>query len=554
MKMKGKRLFSLFMALLLIAALIPSAAFADPGNGGKNAAVAIKLDSDFGGASDIKLSLEGYFSNVDASVNGINLKFDLPEATDNGLTTGAKVSFTSSLGNGYITVYAHEGNDTSTDSDQAHESGKNNYEGSVVFWKDITTSIPVIKNLVGVPEGTAYPQSIEAELLKMDGTVVQTITLTEETGWTGTFEKIPAKDESGQDIVYNVNEKASDDLKQFEASYAVGMRGEFLITNTYTGTTETPPAQDPVTVSIPVFKNWVGVPEGTAYPQSIEAELLKMDGTVVQTVTLTAENGWAGTFENVPAKDESGQDIVHNVNEKTSDALNQFEASYAVGMRGEFLITNTYTGTTETPPTPDPIPETTSVSVNKVWVGVPEGAELPPVTIKLLVNGNETDSTVTLNAENEWTGSWTELDITSEDGAKIEYTVAEVEVPGYTSVITPNENGGFTITNPYVPQTPTQNPTIIPPYVYIPPQQETPKAELPAEAPVVEVPEEEVPLENMEEADVPLAEFEEVEEMEAPLSDVPKTGDESNMTLWMLIMAISAAGAMMSLRLNRKED
>ena len=91
-------------------------------------------------------------------------------------------------------------------------------------------------------------------------------------------------------IVYNVNEKASDDLNQFEASYAVGMRGEFLITNTYTGTTETPPAQDPVTVSIPVFKNWVGVPEGTAYPQSIEAELLKMDGTVVHVAVGSVEH------------------------------------------------------------------------------------------------------------------------------------------------------------------------------------------------------------------------------------------------------------------------
>ena len=88
---------------------------------------------------------------------------------------------------------------------------------------------------------------------------------------------------------------------------------------------------------------------------------------------------------------------------------------------------------------------TRDISVTKVW----EGSETNPesVTVWLYADKEKTNKSVTLNAENNWTDSFTGLDIYSTAGEVIDYTVQEETVDGYTGVVTGNMTDGFTITN-----------------------------------------------------------------------------------------------------------
>lgn len=107
---------------------------------------------------------------------------------------------------------------------------------------------------------------------------------------------------------------------------------------------------------------------------------------------------------------------------------------------------------------------------------------------------------------------------------------------------------------------PKDTPNIIPPPVQEEDPDPTPTepAEQPKEEPaepeeVIEVEEEEPPLADIEEPDVPLADIEEIEEEEVPLTDVPKTGDSSNMMLWMM-MALLSAAALAGIRIAERKE
>ena len=91
--------------------------------------------------------------------------------------------------------------------------------------------------------------------------------------------------------------------------------------------------------------------------------------------------------------------------------------------------------------------------MQKVWNDADDQDGMRPkeITIRLLANGEEVaGKTLTLNADNGWSGSFTGLDVYSE-GVAIDYTVEEVSVAGYTSNIT-DAADGFTITNTHTPE------------------------------------------------------------------------------------------------------
>ena len=113
------------------------------------------------------------------------------------------------------------------------------------------------------------------------------------------------------------------------------------------------------------------------------------------------------------------------------------------------------------------------------------------IVTMLMANGNAvSDKTLTLNAGNNWSGSFDNLD-EYEGDIEIVYTIAEVEVPeGYESVITGDAETGFTVTNTYV--TVEEDPT----------EPEETESEETEPEDVIEIPDEDVPR-----------------------ADVPKTGD-----------------------------
>ena len=72
------------------------------------------------------------------------------------------------------------------------------------------------------------------------------------------------------------------------------------------------------------------------------------------------------------------------------------------------------------------------------------------VDITLYANGKETGRTITLNEENDWSGTFDELAVYS-DGVKQSYSVVEERIDGYTGLISGSDLDGYSITNTHEP-------------------------------------------------------------------------------------------------------
>src|SRR5699024_2944057 len=98
-----------------------------------------------------------------------------------------------------------------------------------------------------------------------------------------------------------------------------------------------------------------------------------------------------------------------------------------------FIVTNT---------------ELTSVSGTKTWLD--DNAEDRPesITVHLLANGEETDKTVEVTSDSDWSYEFTDLVKYDESGKEITYTIEEDEVDGYETTIE-----GFDLTNLRVGET-----------------------------------------------------------------------------------------------------
>ena len=168
---------------------------------------------------------------------------------------------------------------------------------------------------------------------------------------------------------------------------------------------------------------------------SVSVNLLA-NNQVVDTASLTPNNSWTYTFSNLPVK-ENGNVITYSVAEAS-----EIEG-YETTVNG-FTITNTHT------------PEITQVSVEKIWNdnNNQDGKRPDSINVNLLANGKVVQGkTATLNDENSWKYTFTDLPVYS-NGNKITYTVSEPTLPtGYTKEITGDATTGFKITNTYIPET-----------------------------------------------------------------------------------------------------
>ena len=256
------------------------------------------------------------------------------------------------------------------------------------------------------------PESIVVNLLA-NGEIAasQTVKADEAGNWTYTFKDLP-KYANGKEITYTVTEEAVE-------GYETSVDG-FNITNTYT--TET--------TEVKGSKTWNDADnQDGKRPESITVRLLA-NGEEKDSQTVTAdENGnWTYSFENLP-KYEAGKEIVYTV---TEDAV----ADYTTEITG-YDITNSYA------------PGKTSVTVTKAWADNDDrGGHRPKeIKVQLKADGENSGEEITLNAENNWTYTWSDLD-QKKAGKDIAYTVEETgKAAGYTSTVTGNAEEGFIITN-----------------------------------------------------------------------------------------------------------
>ena len=170
-------------------------------------------------------------------------------------------------------------------------------------------------------------------------------------------------------------------------------------------------------------------------PASVEFQLYKNGKAQGKPVTVSAATDWKAHFTNLPDKDSDGKLITYTVKEvkvPTHYTVDTEEASFT---DGKATITNKRT------------PETTTVTVKKVWDDAQNQDGLRPSTIKvhLLANGTEVQALDLTGEGDEWTHTFTDLPV-YKDGQKVVYTVTEDKVDNYTTKI-----DGTTITNTYKP-------------------------------------------------------------------------------------------------------
>jgi len=193
-----------------------------------------------------------------------------------------------------------------------------------------------------------------------------------------------------------------------------------------------------------------------------------------------------------------------------------------------------------------------SVTVKKVWVLDDGGTAPDSVTVALMRNGKQ-DRTVELTADNGWTHTWSKLD------SRYTWTVKELNVPeGFTASVA-QAGTTFTITNDDVSGQPPVDPDKpVPP---VDPDDPTPPDEPDKPAPTDE-PDDPVPPIDPDTPDTPdvpdqpdnpdQPDDPNPPQPVEPTDDSPKTGDETDLSLWLALLVISGSGMVATAALSRR--
>ncbi len=273
------------------------------------------------------------------------------------------------------------------------------------------------------------PTELDVTLLA-NGEPLETYTLTRGRNWKMTVSRLP-KYENGQEIAYTWAEDETamgSGYTPAETRYDPDARmTEFV--NTYS----------PETVDVTVVKVWYDHDNAAGKrPAQITAALSNGIETV-ETVTLSEDNRWSATVSGLP-RSADGKELTYTWTEDTEVLPEGYTLSGIYTEGRVTTITNTYS------------PDSTALSVRKVWddKNDQDGIRPASVTVVLLRNGTEVES-YELNEENSWFCAVSELPRIT-DGTLNEYTWQEKTPEGY-ELKTEVTGTLTTLTNVHTPET-----------------------------------------------------------------------------------------------------
>ena len=228
---------------------------------------------------------------------------------------------------------------------------------------------------------------------------------------------LPKLNGAGEEIAYTLRE---DNFRGYTADKTSAADGE-TITNSHI----------PETTRIEVSKVWEDDSNRDGIrPRVITVHLLADDKELKSAQVTPDEDGnWAYAFEDLP-KYAKGVEIRYSITEEPVD-------DYESNVEG-FVITNTHS------------PETTRIEVSKTWDDADnnDGKRPVSITVNLLANGKTVQTVqITPDDKGEWAYAFENLP-KYEGGKEIEYTVTEEPVPDYETTV-----DGFAITNTHIPET-----------------------------------------------------------------------------------------------------
>ena len=209
--------------------------------------------------------------------------------------------------------------------------------------------------------------------------------------------------------------------------------------------------KDAPTTEVSVEKKWNdNDDEKKVRPVSITVKLIaNYEGKEykVDSVVLKKDNNWKHTFKDLPTVNDNNT-ITYTVKEET---VTGYKSELSGSESEGYTITNT---------PEEPEKETKEIKVSKVWDTSDKKAFAKEITVELYKNNEKTDKTLTLNEDNNWQGSFKNLDVKDENDKNITYTIKEVgETDGkitfdgkeFKVSYSGDEKDGYTITNSYNP-------------------------------------------------------------------------------------------------------
>ena len=373
----SKRITALLLALIILSCSMPLTAsalesvnmdapvfltiqFLDDVEGGSKPVVGAQFDLYYAAAmeTDGSFTLAGDFQNYPVEVNGLDaegwrqltstlrnyVSADQLAPMDSGSTgEDGKLTFPSSVERLTPGLYlvvglplvdeefvcqaepflvSLPGLDVDGDQWQYHVSVRVKYTK-----EPITPDDTVARHVLKVWEGDAEqirPEQIQVEL-RADGVVYDTVMLNAENHWRHHWPELPRHDTDGNEILWSIVELAVED-------YLVTVTQEgitFRLTNTYA------PDVDDTTVRRSVMKVWNDKGYEDERPVRIQVHLLR-NGEIWDTRILEESNDWQCVWEELPARDDSGNEIAWTVQEAE---IKGYFPSYTE-MGEHILITN----------------------------------------------------------------------------------------------------------------------------------------------------------------------------------------------------------------------
>ena len=295
-----------------------------------------------------------------------------------------------------------------------------------------TVSVDGVKKWQDNGKTDARPESIIIKLLA-DGVQIDSKTVTEADGWAWSFTDLP-KHKAGHVLInYTIDEEPVEGY--------ITKIDNYNVINTITGYT-----------SLSGTKQWDDNDnQDGKRPESITVNLYA-DGVKVDSRTIRekADKTWeTWSFANLPKYTDAGVEINYTIDEELVEGYKTNIAEVTIDNSDNriFEIKNSYS------------PETTDRSVEKIWLDENDQDGIRPekIAVRLIgtVNsGAETRTVftdkVSLSEENDWKYAWSDLPTYSK-GLKVNYTVEEIKVNGYSSTTVGESN--FIITNTHTPET-----------------------------------------------------------------------------------------------------
>ena len=264
----------------------------------------------------------------------------------------------------------------------------------------------------------------DAATIHMSGTdgTQNTRDFTKSSSWTAIVFKDLDHYKDGNEIKYTVTE---DEIPQYTTSIAVN-GNVVTVTNTHI------PEITLRNISV-VWKD--NNDQDGLRPDTVSVKL-KGNDKFIDSSELNEDVEWKHSFTKLPVR-ENGNEITYTAEENEIPGYTTTIEKTDTG----YVFTNTH------------IPETVTVTVDKVWEDGENQDGLRPDSIDVILTGSDGNTyNATISEKDNWTYIFANLPKYFNDGTLVEYSLQEVETDGYAGTVTKGTDGyTFTIKNDHTP-------------------------------------------------------------------------------------------------------